>query len=277
MLASQLASRRALNEIRSLVAITESTCLFLLCVLTAAQLTSCQNKALFDPSLSSTFFPLRPGYRWTYRVIDNNERISETVTDKALGRKYIKSLGTFGETVSEEWQGLTLDGLRTSTLVYVSERGYLDRLSDFGGHGVLVEERRFLPTLLTPESTWSNRLFPFVSDTFLAEQNHRISFETHLVSVPAGRFSGCMRIDTDAVYQGLAGGLHLSYIDWYAPNVGLVKASVLKAGYINWYVPNSGLIGTVFAKTGLFKSEIANVELIRFLTPQDKVRPISSK
>ena len=71
--------------------------------------------------------------------------------------------------------------------------------------------------------------------------------ESGEVVVPAGRFSGCIRIETEAEYQRnsqSAPSLRLRYIDWYAANVGLVR--------------------TVVSKGRFFHSEIARVELLSF-------------
>ena len=49
--------------------------------------------------------------------------------------------------------------------------------------------------------------------------------------VPAGRFAGCIRIETEASYHDLAGiGDKRYFTDWYAPDVGLVKTLVLTGG-----------------------------------------------
>jgi hypothetical protein len=63
-------------------------------------------------------------------------------------------------------------------------------------------------------------------------------------------FSNCIRIETEAVYSDSSskqdGVRKLRYLDWYAPNVGLVKTS------------------------GLFGSETARVELLSFVDSQVK-------
>jgi hypothetical protein len=68
------------------------------------------------------------------------------------------------------------------------------------------------------------------------------------VQVPAGHYSNCIRIETEAVYKNdlshNAGIRRLRYIDWYAPNVGLIK--------------------TVVSESGFFGAQIGSVELLSF-------------
>jgi hypothetical protein len=125
-----------------------------------------------------------------------------------------------------------MNGGSESTFLYVMEEGYLTRVSSVGVPVWASYERRFLPKYLKPGLTWSNSVFPFgrFRGAFYIKQTHRTFLEADDVVVPAGRFSGCIRIETDAVYgpPRKDGVLHLEYVDWYAPNVGLVKTRVLK-------------------------------------------------
>ena len=60
-------------------------------------------------------------------------------------------------------------------------------------------------------------------------QTHRAVSEPSVIEVPAGRFTGCIRVDTVAVHGGKHDGQYdanpivLYYSDWYAPNVGLIR------------------------------------------------------
>lgn len=223
-------------------------------VLAAAQLTSCQNKAPFDPRLAGTFFPLHPGSTWTYRVVDKNLGTTNIITDRAVDKQ------SGGEAVSE---GLLSGGASKSTILYVTEGGYINRVSAEGPALIRFEETRFLPKLLKPDLTWSNSLFPFghLYGAFHVVQCHRTFLESGDVVVPAGRFSGCIRIETEAKYQRnssrSASALRLRYIDWYAPNVGLVR--------------------TVVSKGRFFHSEVARVELLSFAKSPVEAAARSSK
>ena len=91
-------------------------------------------------------------------------------------------------------------------------------------------------------------------------QHHRTFLESGEVVVPAGRFSGCIRIEIEAEYQRnsqSATSLRLRYIDWYAANVGLLR--------------------TVVSKGGFFNSEIARVELLSFAKSPVEVAARSSQ
>jgi hypothetical protein len=137
-------------------------------------------------------------------------------------------------------------------MLYVTEGGYINRVSVDGPTWIRFEEKKFLPQLLKPHLTWSNSFFPFghlrEALAFHVVQHHRTFLESGDVVVPAGRFSGCIRIETEAEYQRnipqSAPSLRLRYIDWYAANVGLVRTVVLKSGFFN--------------------SEVARVELLSF-------------
>jgi hypothetical protein len=200
-----------------------------------APITGCRYNASFDPASAGTFFPLHPGSRWTYRIIDKKQAIDGIITDRVTGAGHIDTLKAAGQAVSESAN--MNGGGRESTFLYVMEDGYLTRVSSVGVQVWASYERRFLPQYLKPGLTWSNSLYPFgrLPGAFYITQAHRTFLEAGDVVVPAGRFSGCIRIETDAVYgpPRKDGVLRLKYVDWYAPNVGLVKTLVLKSGWFS--------------------------------------------
>ena len=235
---------------RSATRTVRAVSLFVLAFSTApviAPITGCRNNASFDPASAGTFFPLHSGSSWTYRIVDENQANNQIVTDRVIGAGHIDTLKALGEAVSESAN--MNGGGRESTFLYVMEDGYLTRVSSVGVAAWASYERRFLPQFLKPGLTWSNSLFPFgrLPGAFYIKQTHRTFLETDDVVVPAGRFSGCIRIETDAVYgpPRKDGVLHLKYVDWYAPNVGLVKTRVLKSGWLS-------------------DSEVARLELLAF-------------
>ena len=196
----------------------------------------------FNPALAGAFFPLAPSTVWTYRVNSKSQRENYIVTDKVLGLKYVPSLNVTGQVV-EEYYNLERGGSRP--IVYVTKDGYLTRLSglEYSKDDIQTpargrsEEGEFMPAQMTPEVSWSSTIFPFghLPDAFDIRQTHRTVFETDEIIVPAGRYAGCMRIDSLATYEGgsfAAKGkpANLLYRDWYAPNVGLVKTEVLEGG-----------------------------------------------
>lgn len=229
--------------------------------LAAVQLTSCQRSAPFDPALAGAFFPLRPGSSWTYHLIDKAHHTTTVFTDRAIGKERIAAPKAAGAVVSE-YSGPA--GAGKSTIIYLAQRGYITRLLSTGDNGwTPFEEREFLPQLLKPDLTWSNSLRPFerAPESFHVTQTHRTFLESKVVAVPAGYFSGCIRIETAALYQDDASKMirprRVRYIDWYAPDVGLVKTLVLKPGF--------------------FGSEIARVELVNFANSRIKTATHLSK
>jgi hypothetical protein len=126
------------------------------------------------------------------------------------------------------------------------------RLIPFGdGSQTLSEEQEFLPRLLRPGLTWSNSVSPFgaLPEGFQLTQTHRTSLETGTVQVPAGSFANCIRIETETLYNTnspakAVSARRLKYVDWYAPNVGLIKTLVFEGGF--------------------FGGEVARVELLSF-------------
>lgn len=229
--------------------------------LAAVQLTSCQRSAPFDPAMAGAFFPLRPGSSWTYHLIDKAHHATTVFTDRAVGKERIAAPEAAGAVVSEY---SSPGGTGKSTITYVAEHGYITRSLSIGDNGwTAFEEREFLPQLLKPDLTWSNSLRPFESEpeSFHVTQTHRTFLESEVVAVPAGRFSRCIRIETDALYQDDASKMisprRVRYIDWYAPDVGLVKTLVMEPGF--------------------FGSEIARVELVNFANSQIKTAAHLSK
>ena len=229
-------------------------------ILSAAPFTACQRGASYDPNSAGTFFPLRPSLTWTYRFIDETRGTANTLTDRVIGQRR-SGTGHAGE-IESEYLGPT--GMLSTTILYVPEAGYFTRRSGNQGSGrFLFAEKGFLPELLKPGLSWSNSFDPFVDqpDTFHITQVHRTAFEYRDVVVPAGRFSGCIRVETDALYQRDssqdAEPLRLKYFDWYAPRVGLVK--------------------TLVKQSGLFGSELARVELLKFGYVQPKTAMRSTR
>jgi hypothetical protein len=221
----------------------------------AVQLSGCQ-KIYFDPSLAGTFFPLRAGLSWTYRIIDHNRGATYILTDRVVGATRVPG----ADAIEVESQYAGPSGPVDSSLLYFAESGYFTRQSQVGKSvRFFPAERRFLPQLLKPNLTWSNTLVPFDQDMFYVTQTHRTFFDTKTIEVPAGHFSGCIRIETAALYQSSSENNHplnLKYVDWYAPHVGLVK--------------------TVVEQDGFLGSELARVELLNFAYPRPMSTPAST-
>ena len=188
----------------------------------------------FNPALAGDFFPLAPTTVWTYQIKSKSQQNTYVVTDKVIGIKYVPSLNVTGSVV-EEYYNLDRGGVRP--IIYVMKDGYLTRLSglDYKKQDIQApawgrsEEGSFMPERLLPDLTWKSTMFPFghMSGAFDINQTHRTFFESDAVVVPAGHFPGCIRIETRALYEGGTyankGPTRLTYEDWYAPRVGLIK------------------------------------------------------
>ena len=226
----------------------------------SAPIVGCQGKTgQFNPGLARDFFPLAAESVWTYRVNSKSQHSTYVVTDKAVGEKYVPSLNITGEVVEEYYN---MDRGGTRPIVYITKNGYWTRLSglDYSKEDIeapawgRAEEGEFMPATLMPGINWKSQIFPFghLPGSFDIRQLHHTFFEPAEVVVPAGHFAGCMRIETEALYEGgsyakLGKPLRLLYEDYYAPHVGLIKTLALE--------------GTIHG------AEVERVELIRFLTP----------
>jgi hypothetical protein len=216
-------------------------CRLLALVFTAVALAACQKQAHFNPALAGRFFPLQVGSTWTYEVVYPNGA-RETISDRVVRDPGGTSLE--GTLVVSDYSGL--DGSRSvraelpqsypaeRTEVetrYIVMNGYITRIENLGGaSGIRFEERDFLPRYLWPDRNWSTSLVPFepIPGTILTlTQTHRTFLERHKVAVPAGHFSGCIRIETEVSYHVAGQADHKRYFtDWYAADVGLIKTVV---------------------------------------------------
>jgi hypothetical protein len=254
--------------------------------LVLALFAGCQRISPFDPAMAGSFFPLHAGTRWTYQVT-YEDGTRATLSDQVEASPDPRLNG--GAVVSSEYSGfgtLVPGDLRqtyrpedtTIETRYAFEAGYITRTERVGPGptSFQFEEPGFLPRYMRPDEMWSDTLSPaaFLKIT----QQHRSFLEAHVVVVPAGRFSDCIRIETEASYEGPDRiGPKRYFIDWYAPNVGLVKTVVLERGHIDWdvanldwYVANSAVVKSLLTKSGLCDQEIARVELLSFVKWSDE-------
>jgi hypothetical protein len=237
---------------------------------TVVALAACQRQGHFDPELAARFLPLQVGSSWVYEVVYPNGA-RETITDRVLKDPRGTSLG--GGLVVSAYSGL--DGSRSVRAElarlypaertefetrYIVKNGYITRIEDLGGaSGIRFEERAFLPQYLWPGRKWSTSLVPFEPSPgpiLTLTQNHRSFLERHRVAVPAGHFSGCIRIETEVSYHRPDEAVHKRlFTDWYAADVGLIKTVVQADG------PNG--------------REMARIQLVRF-AKSETVTPLQS-
>jgi hypothetical protein len=213
-------------------------------VAAAVSVSSCKSGGEWKADPSANFFPLKTNMVWAYRVNSKSQRQDYAVIDKVIGSQYVPALNVTGVVVAELYN-LDRAGLRP--VVYLDQGGFLTRLSGLdyaeNQHQIKApawgrsEEQNFLPEHLTPDREWKNVLFPYgkLPGSFDVTQSHKSFMEPQDVTVPAGHFKNCIRIETQARYEGGAyaqqkQNLSLTYEDWYAPNVGLVRTVAYQGG-----------------------------------------------
>jgi len=216
---------------------------FAIALVTAAvSVSACKSAGEWKADPSADFFPLKTNMVWTYKVNSKSQRANYAVTDRVIGSQYVPALNVTGVVVAELYN-LDRAGLRP--VVYLDQGGFLTRLSglDYAQNEIKApvwgrsEEQNFLPAHLTPDREWKNVLFPYgkLPGSFDVTQSHKSFMEPEDVTVPAGHFRNCIRIETQARYEGGAyaqqkQNLSLTYEDWYAPNVGLVRTIAYQGG-----------------------------------------------
>lgn len=208
---------------------------------------------------STDFFPLKPNTVWMYMVQSKSQSGRYVVTDRALGNEYVPALKMNGDVV-EEFYNFNGGGVRP--IVYYPKNGFITRMSglDYENKQIVVPvwgrstEDYFLPVRLVPDLNWSNKLFPYGkgSGTFGIVQQHRSFPEAREIVVPAGHFAGCIRIETSSHYEG---GMYES------------KNRKMSISYVDWYAPNIGLVRTIAHEGTIDGDEMERVELIRFQSP----------
>ncbi len=194
------------------------------------------------------FFPLHDEDVWIYKVVQPLRNLNTRMTVRARGERFIQALGRPCRLVDETYggadaamvaaQGETQDQ-QVHPIAYCRKDGFLYRalsLEYAGGEvrevGLGSGEERFLPDGLESNLAWDSVTTAYDlggGNGYGVRQQHRAVPEPSVIEVPAGRFSGCVRVETVAVHGGRHEGKNdsnpivLYYSDWYAPNVGLVR------------------------------------------------------
>jgi hypothetical protein len=215
----------------------------------ATVLASCAQRLVSKPSNSvaadvktpipvESYFPLTDQSRWTYRVRDLVKGLTYQSKVRVHGRQFVKELKREGISVEERYSNLGPGGPfileEQEPILYFHENGYLNRMLLTYQAGKMVAasgsgDTQFLPEVLTNGATWDGNTQAFhVGDHgFEVTFRHTVALERESVTVPAGTFKNCVRIDTSSS-EGPGSGyrpgeeLVFYYADWYAPGVGLV-------------------------------------------------------
>jgi hypothetical protein len=206
-------------------------------------LAACTHQQVEDKK--ADFFPLHTDDTWIYAV-DRPLRNSHTrMTVRVRGERYVEALRRRCRLVEESYAGddneIEAPGAKPEIhpIAYYRENGFLYRALSLEYHGNELRdvglgsgEERFLPDTLGRDFSWDSLTTAYNlggGTGYDVRQSHRAVSEPEVVEVPAGRFTGCIRVDTVAVHGGTHNGQYdanpivLYYSDWYAPNVGLIR------------------------------------------------------
>jgi len=196
------------------------------------------------------YFPLHDEDTWIYGVEQPLRNLHTRMTVRVRGERYITPLGQHCRLVDETYggpdaamaqaQGETQDR-QVHPIAYCRKDGFLYRALSLEYHGKDVREiglgsseERFLPEGLESEFVWDSLTTAYDlggGTGYDVYQHHHAVPEVRVIEVPAGRFIGCVRVETVAVHSGRHQGksesnpIVLYYTDWYAPNVGLVRTT----------------------------------------------------
>ena len=202
-------------------------------------LTACHRDRAIAPTI--TFFPLHAEDTWVYEVARPLRNQRSRMTVRARGDQFIEVLHRHAHLVEESYGADDENGGHPETypIAYYRENGFLYRALSLEYHdgklrdvGLGSAEERFLPDTLSPDSTWESLTTAYdlgPNDRYGVTQRHRAVLDPATIAVPAGQFSGCLRVDTVAIHRGQREAqpddrpVVLYYADWYAPNVGLVR------------------------------------------------------
>jgi hypothetical protein len=184
-----------------------------------------------------SYFPLTEHSQWTYRVQDFVKKLTYQTKVRVFGRQYVDSIQREGIGVEERYSSFAGGPYlleEQEPMLYFREKGYLNRVLLTYQAGKVVSasgsgDTQFLPDVLTNGATWNSNTQAFrVGDLgFKVTFRHKVAIERETVTVPAGSFKDCVRVDTDST-EGPNSGyrpgeeLVFYYADWYAPGVGLV-------------------------------------------------------
>ena len=185
-----------------------------------------------------SYFPLTDRSQWSYRVQDFVKKLTYQTKVRVYGRQYVDAIQREGISVEERYSSWGTGGPyvleEQEPLLYFRDKGYLNRVQLTYQAGKVVAasgsgDMQFLPEVLTDGASWDSNTQAFrVGDLgFKVNFRHTVAIERESVTVPAGSFANCVRVDTFST-EGPDSGYHpgeeltFYYSDWYARGVGLV-------------------------------------------------------
>ena len=193
-------------------------------------------------SSAPDFFPLHIDDTWVYEVGQPLRNRHLQMTVRVRGNQFVKPLGRSCDVVEESYgASQAAEGtVERYPIAYYRDGDFLHRvLSLEYRNGEVAEagldsfEERFLPLGLAATGAWEGQTRAYAlgpENDYRVLQKHRALHEDSEITVPAGRFRNCIRVDTTAVHATTHDGqpdgapMVLYYSDWYAPNVGLIQS-----------------------------------------------------
>lgn len=200
--------------------------------------TSCRSS---EQSGETAYFPLHADHEWVYEISRRQDSDHARLSVRARGDQFVPPLHKRAHVVEERYTtSSSAPPGEPVILAYYQEEGFVHRAMslEYRGHEIVqlgpnAAETRFLPLRLDERSSWSGTTTAYDmpdGSGYSVEQTHAALRESAVVDVPAGRYGGCIRVDTVAVQQIRGEGrrrghaITFYYRDWYAPNVGLVRS-----------------------------------------------------
>lgn len=213
-------------------------CAFAMLATVGAGCTATAKRGIVATRAPTDFFPLTPSSRWEYQLSRRSDGLPLRLVATVRTDPFRGPHGHDCRVVDERY-GDRPAGER-SPIVYCSEGGFLHRVMSLEYRGESLEdnglrsgELRFLPLDLAHTSTWEGRTNAYQladGSGFEVRQLHQVYTQAEAVDVPAGRFTGCARVETTAIHSatapdGTAVGPRVVYYysDWYAAGVGLIR------------------------------------------------------
>jgi hypothetical protein len=218
------------------------------------------------PPARSLLLPLARGNEWVYEVRNPAGQVSK-MTMRVKGERYIESRG-MAATIVEESGGIPgnafLDG-DSDLVAYYLRGGFIFRsplliARDWGleDRGAELGDERLLPVDPERDPAWESAygLFEFGSrPLYEFHASSRLAPAVERVSVPAGDFERCVRVETSVSATTpsapTARTIVHYYVEWYAPRVGLVRSrSFVTEGDSRLEVGSVELVGFRVAEAG---------------------------
>ena len=193
----------------------------------------------FATAPSTVLLPLAVGNEWTYEVRYPAGDVA-MLTMRVRGERYIESRGMRATIVEERGgiPGRAFAEVGTDLVAYYLRGGFVFRSAwlvarDAGleDRGAELGDERLLPLDPVRDVAWEGGygLFDFGSRVlYQFHASSRLAPASEAVSVPAGVFDRCVRIDTRVAattpHAPTDRTIVHRYVEWYAPRVGLVKS-----------------------------------------------------